>query len=164
DPAFRRRRLALQWQASGGFAERSLPWPPERTEASHVVRVPSAAVEPDRVVPRHAALPGRGSDPARRVPPAGQQGAAPGPAGAWPVVRFFLAILVLAGLIFVLGLLRQNQGGAPAYDPLGLGLLGGSGALIFLGVVFGGLLGLAGLYLLVTRALSQGAAVDALLL
>ena len=83
---------------------------------------------------------------------------------AWPVVQFFLAILVLAGLIFVLGLLPQNQGRAPAYDPLGLGLLGAPGALIFLGVVFGGLLGLAGLYLLVTRALRQGAAVDTALL
>jgi type IV pilus assembly protein PilC len=84
---------------------------------------------------------------------------------AWPVVQFFLAILVLAGLIFVLGLLPSSRGfsGEP-YDPLGLGLTGPSGAAIFLGVVFGTLLGVMVLYLVLTRAMRQRASVDRFLL
>jgi type II secretory pathway component PulF len=84
---------------------------------------------------------------------------------AWPLTQFVLAIFVVAGLILILGLLPQNRtpAGKP-YDPLGLGLAGPGGALIFLGAVFGMLLALGGLYLLATRALRGGAAVDAFLL
>jgi type IV pilus assembly protein PilC len=84
---------------------------------------------------------------------------------AWPVIQFFLAVFVLAGLIFVLGLLPiNNQGPGTKYDPLGLGLVGAKGALIFLGVVFGTLLGAAGLYVMATRGLRRKATVDAFLL
>jgi type IV pilus assembly protein PilC len=84
---------------------------------------------------------------------------------AWPLVQFFLAIFVVAGLILILGLLPQSQtpAGKP-YDPLGLGLAGPGGALAFLGAVFGVLLALGGLYLLATRALRGRAAVDTFLL
>ena len=84
---------------------------------------------------------------------------------AWPVTQFVLAVFVLAGLIWAMGIVasRQGPGGKP-FDPLGLGLFGTSGALIFLSVVWGSLLGVAGLYLLLTRTMRQRAAVDRLLL
>src|SRR5262245_361775 len=49
---------------------------------------------------------------------------------AWPVTQFVLATLVLAILIFVMGQLSATDGKGKRFDPLGLGLLGGSGALI----------------------------------
>jgi type IV pilus assembly protein PilC len=74
----------------------------------------------------------------------------------WPVIQFVLAIFVLAGLIFIMGMIAESQGGKPL-DPLGLGLAGPSGAMIFLGVVFGVLCGLGGAYWLLTRRLRGGA-------
>ncbi len=82
----------------------------------------------------------------------------------WPVVQFVLAVFVLALLIFFLGLLPANNSGGQKYDPLGLGLLGGSGALIFLGVVFGTLGGLFAVYYLTRRAMANRASVDRKLL
>ncbi len=55
---------------------------------------------------------------------------------AWPVIQLVLAILTITGLIFILGMLPRNPG-QPPFDPLGLGLSGPGGALIFLGVVAG---------------------------
>jgi type IV pilus assembly protein PilC len=83
----------------------------------------------------------------------------------WPAVQFVLAVFVLAGLIWVMGFLasRSGPGGKP-FDPLGLGLFGTSGALIFLGVVWGTIGAVAGLYFLLTRALRQKAGVDSFLL
>lgn len=60
---------------------------------------------------------------------------------AWPLIQFFLAVLVLALLIFVLGMIPAVDLKGQPYDPLGLGLLGWEGALTFLGVVFGSLFG-----------------------
>ena len=83
----------------------------------------------------------------------------------WPVVQFVLAVFVLALLIFFLGQLPANNApGQPTYDPLGLGLLGGSGALIFLGVVFGTIGGLFATYYLVSRSMANRASVDRKLL
>lgn len=82
---------------------------------------------------------------------------------AWPIVQFVSAIFVLAGLILIMGLLADSRGGQPL-DPLGLGLAGPSGAMIFLGVVFGLLGGLAVLYWIVTRRLSGAVAMDSFLL
>ncbi len=70
---------------------------------------------------------------------------------AWPATQFFLAVFVLAGLIWVLGMLGSKGLDGKPYDPLGLGLLGGTGALIFLSVVFGTLGAILGLYLLAAR-------------
>ncbi len=81
----------------------------------------------------------------------------------WPLIQFVLAIFVLAGLILVMGLIADARGGEPL-DPLGLGLAGPSGALIFLGVVFGVLLALAAAYWFLTRGLRDNAAVDTFLL
>jgi type IV pilus assembly protein PilC len=83
----------------------------------------------------------------------------------WPVIQFVLAIFVLTGLIFVMGLIGQSQGpGSKPFDPLGLGLRGESGALIFLGTVCGILLSIFGAYLLLTRLLRQRAATARFLL
>jgi type IV pilus assembly protein PilC len=78
-------------------------------------------------------------------------------------VEFVLAIFVLAGLILIMGMIADARGGQPL-DPLGLGLAGPSGAMIFLGVVFGVLAALAGVYLLFTRGLRDNATLDTLLL
>jgi type IV pilus assembly protein PilC len=81
---------------------------------------------------------------------------------AWPMIQFVLAVFVLAGLILILGMIADSRGGPPL-DPLGLGLAGPSGAAIFLGVVFGILLGLGGIYWLLTRRLG-GAKMQTILL
>jgi type IV pilus assembly protein PilC len=46
----------------------------------------------------------------------------------YPVVQFFAAVLIVAGLIFILGILGSKM------DPLGFGLTGTAGALTVLGV------------------------------
>src|SRR4051794_1762193 len=68
---------------------------------------------------------------------------------AWPIIQFVLAVFIVAGVIFILGMLNvQDHRGRP-YDPLGLGLSGASGALTFVGIVFGSLAGAwLGLFLL----------------
>ncbi len=72
---------------------------------------------------------------------------------AWPLIQFVLAIFVLAGLILIMGLLPPPGGpGSKPLDPLGLGLAGPSGAMIFLGVVFGVLFCLGALYWLMRRS------------
>ena len=57
----------------------------------------------------------------------------------WPLLQFGMSICVIGLLILILGFL-PNAGG---YDPLGLGLKGTSGVLIYFGVVFGMGIGLA---------------------
>ncbi|MBV9122644.1 MAG: type II secretion system F family protein [Planctomycetes bacterium] len=81
----------------------------------------------------------------------------------WPALQFFAAIFVIAGLIFILGIIGQMTGSAPL-APIGFGLTGTRGALLFLVIVFGFLGALAGLYLLATRSLKQKKAVDEWLL
>lgn len=49
----------------------------------------------------------------------------------YPVIQFFAAIFIVAFLIFILGILGSKM------DPIGLGLTGTTGALIFLGIAFG---------------------------
>jgi type IV pilus assembly protein PilC len=85
----------------------------------------------------------------------------------WPVIQLVLAIFVIAGLIYFLGVIADMHPPKPGerpYDPLGLGLKGGTGALIFLGTVGG--IALAGvlLYQLFTRGLGGRARVSAFLL
>ena len=52
------------------------------------------------------------------------------------VIQFVMALFIIAGLIFILGLLAQSRPGTPPITIIP-GLSGGSGALIFLGVSFG---------------------------
>jgi type II secretory pathway component PulF len=49
----------------------------------------------------------------------------------WPITQFILGVLVVTLMIFILGVVN------PAFDPLGFGLTGTKGALIFLAIVFG---------------------------
>jgi type IV pilus assembly protein PilC len=81
----------------------------------------------------------------------------------WPVIQFVLAIFVMAGLILIMGLIADSRGGQPL-DPLGLGLAGPTGAMIFLGVVFGILGSVVAVYLLMRRSLSGSVALDEFLL
>lgn len=53
-----------------------------------------------------------------------------------PVLQFVIAVLVIALLIWVLGMIAAAHDTTPL-DPLGLGLVGGRGALLFLGLAFG---------------------------
>lgn len=55
---------------------------------------------------------------------------------AYPAIQFVLAVFIISGLIFVLGILGQS-GKAVTTDPLGLGLTGTTGAITFLVVAFG---------------------------
>jgi type IV pilus assembly protein PilC len=48
----------------------------------------------------------------------------------WPVIQFFAAILIIAMLIFLMGVLAS---GPNKLDPLGFGLFGAQGAMIWLG-------------------------------
>jgi type IV pilus assembly protein PilC len=81
----------------------------------------------------------------------------------WPIIQFVMATLVLALLIWIMGLLAESKGGKPL-DPLGLGLHGGRGAMIFLAVVYGTLAAVAAAYVFARRTLSGRAAVDARLM
>jgi type IV pilus assembly protein PilC len=77
---------------------------------------------------------------------------------AWPMIQFMLAPFVIAGMIFVLGILGSN------FDPLGFGLIGTAGAIKFLAGWFGALGILIAAYLILTRTLRQQVVVDELLL
>lgn len=79
---------------------------------------------------------------------------------AWPITQFFLAIFILAFLIYFLGQLGSKLPDGRPYDPLGLGLLGASGAATFLGVIFGVLIGGLLLWKLLSRGLANRAHVD----
>ncbi|MGH7225443.1 MAG: type II secretion system F family protein, partial [Gemmataceae bacterium] len=74
----------------------------------------------------------------------------------WPMIQFVLAVFVLAGLILIMGAIADSRGGQPL-DPLGLGLAGPSGAMIFLGSVLAILVGLGAGYWLLTRRLGAAA-------
>jgi type IV pilus assembly protein PilC len=74
----------------------------------------------------------------------------------WPAIQLFIAIFVIAGLIWILGLL----GGA--FDPIGLGT-GGVRAVLFLFCAFGLLGAVLAAYVLAKRVLREGT-LDAMLL
>jgi type II secretory pathway component PulF len=82
-----------------------------------------------------------------------------------PILQFVAAIFVVAFMIWVFGLIGYSpMPNGERYDPIGLGLFGESGALIFLGSVAGFFLALYLLYFLVTRVLARGALVAGFLL
>lgn len=54
----------------------------------------------------------------------------------YPAVQFVAAVLVIACLIWVLGMLASS-GKAVTTDPLGIGLTGGTGAVLFIVIAFG---------------------------
>lgn len=71
---------------------------------------------------------------------------------AWPVLQLLAAIFIIAGLIYLLGIIAQSQGGKPV-DIIGLGLYGGVGALTWLGYCFGTAALVWALYQFMTRGL-----------
>jgi type IV pilus assembly protein PilC len=80
---------------------------------------------------------------------------------AWPVFQFVAAVLVIALTIFILGLLAAND--SPT-APIGFGLTGTSGAILFLAVVGSGVGGLLVAYKLVTATVAKQAGFEAWLL
>jgi type IV pilus assembly protein PilC len=82
---------------------------------------------------------------------------------AWPVFELLAAIFVIALMLWAMGIVAEITG-KQVLDPLGFGLTGASGALIFLGLAFGSLALLAGLYLLIMRSVRRGAIVHGMLL
>ncbi len=81
----------------------------------------------------------------------------------WPVMSFVIGSLVIAGLMIILSWINQGDE-SKAIDPIGFGLRGVSGALIFLFSEVGFFVGLYLLYRLFTRVLNKGAAVQAMIL
>jgi type IV pilus assembly protein PilC len=80
----------------------------------------------------------------------------------WPIFQFFAAIFVIAGMIYIIGIL--TPAGSKPYDPLGFGLTGPSGAGIFLVIALGTVAAVVAGFFIATRLLQQGARVDAFLL
>jgi type IV pilus assembly protein PilC len=76
----------------------------------------------------------------------------------WPVIQLVLAILVIAGMIYVLSILNPN------FSPLGKTFSGEQGAVLWLVLCFGTIAGLIALYYILTRSLKQKVLVDRLLL
>lgn len=82
---------------------------------------------------------------------------------AFPIVQLVAAILIVAFLIWILGMIASSNGGTP-FDVLGLGLTGTVGALTWLGGCFG--VAVAGLvtYLFLVKGLKGRAFVHSALL
>jgi type II secretory pathway component PulF len=80
-----------------------------------------------------------------------------------PMIQFVAATFIIAGLMFLLGFIAEITNSKPL-DPLGLGLTGGGGALIFLASVYGIVAALLLAYLAASRSLQQKAIVDRFLM
>ncbi len=72
----------------------------------------------------------------------------------WPLTQFVLGVLVVALMIFILGIVN------PSFDPLGFGLKGSSGAIVFMLIVGG----VAGVLIVTCRLLFRRAGMGAWLL
>jgi type IV pilus assembly protein PilC len=81
----------------------------------------------------------------------------------WPVFQFFAAVLVIAFLIWVLGMIAEGRGGEPI-APIGFGLTGAKGAVAFLAAVATFLGTLVAVYYIFTRGLRRRAAFESFLL
>jgi len=82
---------------------------------------------------------------------------------AWPAFQFVAAVLIMALLIYILGMIAQSRGGEPL-DVLGLGLAGASGAIIWLTAVFGSVAALFIVYMILNRSLASKQAFDSFLM
>jgi type IV pilus assembly protein PilC len=81
----------------------------------------------------------------------------------WPVFQFFAAVVVIALLIWIMGMIAESRGDAPK-APVGMGLTGAKGAIAFLLGVATFLGIIYGTYLLITRGLKKRAAFESFLL
>lgn len=60
-----------------------------------------------------------------------------GTAVSFPIMQFLMAVLIVGGLIFILGIIASGPNTADPVDFLGLGLIGTTGAIIWFASVFG---------------------------
>ena len=82
---------------------------------------------------------------------------------AFPIVQLLAAIFIIAGLIWLLGMIASGTGSTP-FDVTGFGLQGTSGALTWLGACFGTAFAGAVTYLILVTGLKGRAFVHTLLL
>jgi type II secretory pathway component PulF len=82
----------------------------------------------------------------------------------WPLFQLGAAVLVVAGLIFLLGILPTQSADGKAPDILGLGLVGASGAMVFLASAVGLIALVVIAYLMLTRVFSRKSVLDRALL
>lgn len=64
---------------------------------------------------------------------------------AWPLLQLAAAVLIIGLLIWILGAIGATSLDGEPLDPLGLGLVGGNGALVFFGIVFAAVFAIAAL-------------------
>jgi type IV pilus assembly protein PilC len=83
---------------------------------------------------------------------------------AWPVIQLVAAVFIIAGMILVLGWVSQSQPGEGGFDPLGFGLKGEMGALLWLTYCFGSAFAMGVIYFLLVRGFRQASFVHGLLL
>ncbi len=81
----------------------------------------------------------------------------------FPVIQLLAAIFIVAGLIFLLGMIAASNGGEP-FDVLGIGLTGTVGALTWLGGCFGTAIAGAIAYFMLVNGLKGRAFVHSALL
>jgi type IV pilus assembly protein PilC len=81
----------------------------------------------------------------------------------WPMIQLVAAILVVALLIFILGIIGETQRG-PAVDPLGWGLTGASGAIRWLLMTFGSMAMIGAAYHVGANVFRQKRAIDSLIM
>jgi type IV pilus assembly protein PilC len=83
----------------------------------------------------------------------------------FPALQLVAAILVVALVIFILGIVGQSQGpGTKPVDMLGLGLLGPSGAVKWLAMSFGSIFAVIGGYYLIATVFRQQRFLDGVLM
>lgn len=82
---------------------------------------------------------------------------------AWPLFQLIAAVFIVAGLIFIMGMIADSRNNKPM-DVLGLGLVGSTGALVWLGGCFGTAFLLFVFYQMLTKGLKGQTVVHSLLL
>ena len=82
---------------------------------------------------------------------------------AWPTFQLLAAIFIIAFVIFILGWIADTRGGDPI-DFLGFGLSGAQGAIIWLTVTLGTLVGLTVAYFVLARSVAGQRVLDPLLM
>lgn len=80
---------------------------------------------------------------------------------AWPMFQLIMAILVIGAMIYVLGILAS---GNQPFDPLGLGLTGTNGAILWLSVTFGTLVGIFIAQAIISRSIAGRKLFDPILM
>lgn len=83
----------------------------------------------------------------------------------WPAIQLVAAILVIALVIYILGMIGTSGGpNSKPVDMLGLGLFGASGAIQWLVMSFGSIAAVGGMYWLAARVFRQKRVLDGMLM